>query len=227
MASCLLRWEAVGSADDMSVLVASIERQHGQVEGREGVHTLNVVYQEVLRELQQQLNCSSSACSVEPSDSQLIAVADALTVSADLCVEDSGQGTTSSVACDLQDDVYPTDNLRWGSPRDATFSWLFVPLIRAALGMDPGKRYEAQFWAGEERWNMWVAAYRRDFKERGVAAASVECNGSGYIEAAVQEFLLYTDNPMYDIHGSSGVDYNVQNQLMAFGAEFHAQYIRQ
>ncbi len=112
--------------------------------------------------------------------------------------------------------------LAWGSPADETYSWLFVPLIRAALQLDPARQYYVETLAEPQRWAYWVRAYAEDFQLRGITANALPFQLNGYLSAEHQERLLYTNHPLYDIHGESSVDVDVQTSLLHFGVEVHS-----
>jgi len=115
--------------------------------------------------------------------------------------------------------------LSWGSPRDQTYSWLFVPVIRAALQLDAHREYLIETLAGHQRWSFWVNAYREDFERRGITPDTLPFQPNGYLPAGYQEQLIYNDSPMYDIHGESTVATDVQNTLLAFGVEVHGAHV--
>ena len=108
--------------------------------------------------------------------------------------------------------------LAWGSPLDETFSWLFVPVIRAALHLDGEREYEAEVLAGPEQWFFWTNAYAGDFLRRGITAESLTFQPNGYLGSEHQERLLFTQSTGHDIQGESTVDLQVQNTLFMFGA---------
>ena len=108
--------------------------------------------------------------------------------------------------------------LAWGSPLDETFSWLFVPVIRAALHLDGEREYEAEVLAGPEQWFFWTNAYAGDFLRRGITAESLPFQPNGYLGSEHQECLLFTQSTGHDIQGESTVDLQVQNTLFMFGA---------
>jgi hypothetical protein len=79
----------------------------------------------------------------------------------------------------------------WGAPNSssatAKFSWLFVPLIRCALGLDDDGGLAARL-AGD-RWQSWVDSYSIDFKTRAIDATDLPFQ-DGYIDGKTQERLL-------------------------------------
>ena len=78
---------------------------------------------------------------------------------------------------------------RFGRPDSSSFSWLFVPLIRCALGLDPADEAISSL-AGVHRWNAWVAAYREDFKSRRITPSSLPFGPDGYLDHTHQVRLL-------------------------------------
>ena len=78
---------------------------------------------------------------------------------------------------------------RFGRPDSSSFSWLFVPLIRCALGLDPADEAISSL-AGVHRWNAWVAAYREDFKSRRITPFSLPFGPDGYLDHTHQVRLL-------------------------------------
>ena len=81
----------------------------------------------------------------------------------------------------------------WGAPNSSSptanykFSWLFVPLIRCALGLDDDGGLAARL-AGD-RWQSWVDSYSADFKARDIDSSSLNFH-NGYIDGDTQERLL-------------------------------------
>ena len=78
---------------------------------------------------------------------------------------------------------------RFGTPDSKRFSWLFVPLIRRALNLEPSDAAVRSL-AGAERWDAWVRAYSEDFTTRGVEANSLPFAPNGYLDHSEQERLL-------------------------------------
>lgn len=78
---------------------------------------------------------------------------------------------------------------RFGTPDSKSFSWLFVPLIRRALNLEPSDAAVRSL-AGAERWDAWVRAYSEDFMNRGVEANSIPFAPNGYLDHSEQERLL-------------------------------------
>lgn len=82
-----------------------------------------------------------------------------------------------------------------------TSSWLYVPLIRAALYMDTAHGvegdYDASNYVGDYVWTRIVHLVRADFVLRGIIANDVQVSGpNGYIAAGIQERLLHSpQNP--------------------------------
>ena len=79
-----------------------------------------------------------------------------------------------------------------------TYSWLFVPLIWAALDLNMPMTMAEQL-AGS-RWSSWVTAIRADFASRGVTVNGGPGLGlqglpifspAGYVDAGLQEMLLH------------------------------------
>jgi hypothetical protein len=70
-------------------------------------------------------------------------------------------------------------------------SWFCVPLIRAALGLPDNAHNVLRAAAGAARWDSWVAAYAQDFRQRGVLAAHVPFDTTGYVGPQYQEDLLF------------------------------------
>ena len=116
----------------------------------------------------------------------------------------------------------------WGRPTPGSdhYSWLFVPLIHAALGTDDWERCEVvRHVANDEQWTRLVLAYRDDFAARGITAATVPFAPNGYIEADVQERLLYTDCPMYELRGESRVTYQTHHSLLQFAVAQRTRFL--
>jgi hypothetical protein len=115
-------------------------------------------------------------------------------------------------------------NWTWGRPNrdnsaDATFSWLFVPLIRCSLGLDEhgGK---AALIAGD-RWATWVDAYTADFKARAIDRDSLPFSENGYIDGTTQEQLLL--GPLAG--GHSNVPDAIEGALTTFAINTHATFM--
>ena len=92
---------------------------------------------------------------------------------------------------------------RWGSRNDDTQSWLYVPLIRAALGME-GPNEDASNFMPVQHWNQLVEVFRTDFNARGIVSNDLPFSPNGYLPQGEQERLLHCelDNPP----GDSGID---------------------
>ena len=101
---------------------------------------------------------------------------------------------------------------RFGTPDSRKFSWLFVPLIRRALNLEPSDAAVRSL-AGAERWDAWVSAYSEDFRTRGIDAKSLDFGPTGYIDPAVQERLV-----LIDPDGQSGVSADIAGGLSLWAA---------
>ena len=79
----------------------------------------------------------------------------------------------------------------FGRPNSDSFSWLFVPLIRCALGLEPADEAICSLpGLRAPRWNSWVAAYREDFKSRNITPSSLPFGPDGYLDHTHQVRLL-------------------------------------
>lgn len=107
----------------------------------------------------------------------------------------------------------PPAPLHYGDRFAATASWLFVPLIRAALALEPLQHvYAAEAFVPPWLWRGAVSLFAADFSARGVVAVDLPFMADGYIAAQFQEFLLY---PVSILPGQSTVPANhiIRSQL--------------
>lgn len=127
----------------------------------------------------------------------------------------------------------PRSQYSWGSPRAITLSWIYVPIIHAALQMDgPNANYPALEIAQEMGYNTqaWINAYRNDFRDRGIALESLTARGvilaNGYISADEQMRLLHPVNAYgeeSDSEDSTRGEANINAAIHAAIGEFYIQ----
>ena len=104
----------------------------------------------------------------------------------------------------------PPRTWTFGKPDSDSFSWLFVPLIRCALGLDNnGGQVERA--AGPSLWAELRDSYAAEFLRSGVSAASLPFDGD-YLPADAQVSLLL--GPLAG--GKSNISDEVEGKLTAF-----------
>lgn len=86
---------------------------------------------------------------------------------------------------DTDEEKQSAQQIPYGA-EDRTYSWMFLPLIFAAIWNKPPPPSFILI----PRWNDWVAAYRDDFAARGCGPVMAAFEAADYIPASVQEFLL-------------------------------------
>ncbi len=106
------------------------------------------------------------------------------------------------------------------------FSWLFCPLVFAALRLPglpwvPEGPWEPAAGLTKAKWVAFVATYRADFLRRGLHELkpySTWFDQPGHLRAKRQELLLYTPAQ----GGGSGVDTKIEQELLLIAANTRA-----
>ena len=168
-----------------------------------------------------QPTCNICTSPVHPADAAVLDPDCGCTFHSDCILQWlTGLGATTCPTCNEELQAINHAPLRRVRPRRyasryaMTASWLFVPVIRAALDMDPfGTTYDAEAYLPPLLWEAIVGRFRADFVARGIQPAQFqgEINAGGYIANTAQERLLYpaqgvhpgdswipADHPIYD-----------------------------
>lgn len=125
-----------------------------------------------------------------------------------------GTSLTPAPGADASPALIPAAEWTFGQPRpgSSTFSWLYVPLIRCALGLDEHGGM-AQVYAGDKLWAELRDSYAAEFLRCGIEAKYVPFSDDGYIDADAQTRLLF--GPLAG--GQSNIADTIEGKLTEFG----------